>query len=252
MNTKLKYLIVEDSPKVCEGILERMNDYEQWNACSFAHHVEEAKKIASCEKPQLIFLDWALKGGSAFEVLKHIQTIPEYEPYIIFNTGYQSENPEIPQDIINNFKVDKYLIKPIWSNLRKNLSCYVDDAEKKFTTKITKKTIILNDINKGVHKVDLLSLVCVCQEAGNRYNKVFHFYTNDLTVKINWKQIVDLLEANHIDYFFTNARQHLIVKNYIESYSRPFVRLTNFRNKIEIVKDKLHEFEQWLRDEPAL
>lgn len=248
MNTKLKYLIVEDSPKVCEGILERMNEYEKWNPCSFAHHVEEAKKIALKEKPPLIFLDWALKGGSAFDVLKHIQTIPQYEPYIIFNTGYQSENPEIPQDIINNFKIDKYLVKPIWSSLRKNLSLFVTEAERKFNSINTQKTVVITDTEKNAHKVDLLTLVCICQELGNKYNKVFYFHTSKIIVRLNWKQIFDILEVNNINYFITNSRQHLIVKKYIESYQRPFVRLTDFRNKIEVVKDKLHEFEMWLNE----
>ena len=131
MNTDLKYLIIEDSLKVCEGIAERMQPFIKWKACVFAHHVDDAKRIVMIENPRLIFIDWALKGGSAYDVLAHIQNISNYNPYIIFNTGYQSENPEIPQEIINNYKIDKYVVKPLWENLRKNLSTYLQEAEKK-------------------------------------------------------------------------------------------------------------------------
>ena len=247
MSTELKYLIIEDSLKVCEGIAERMQFYTKWTACSFAHHVEAAKKIASAEKPQLIFIDWALKGGSAYEVLAHFQNIPNYNPYIIFNTGYQSENPEIPQEIINNYKVDKYVVKPLWENLRKNLSTYLFEAEKKLEHPIAVKQIWFTDIHKRKVHFNLHDLICVCQESENHYSKNF-FINNQqtLNIKICWHDIIDILQENQIDFFVTNGRHHLIIKNHINSYKRPYIRLKNFPHKIEVVKEKLHEFEIWL------
>lgn len=249
MNTELKYLIIEDSLKVCEGIAERMQSFTKWTACGFAHHVENAKKIAFAEKPQLIFIDWALKGGSAYEVLAYIQNIPDYYPYIIFNTGYQSENPEIPQEIINNYKVDKYVVKPLWENLRKNLSTYLLEAERKSEQSSVLKQIWLTDIHKRKLHVNLYDLICICQETENPYNKkICLTYNSTLTVKISWHEIIELLKENGIDFFVTNGRQHLIIKKYIEGYKRPFIKLKNFSHKIEVVKEKLHEFEIWLKE----
>lgn len=249
MNTDLKYLIIEDSLKVCEGIAERMQCFSKWTACAFAHHVENAKEISSSEKPQLIFIDWALKGGSAYEVLAHIQNIPNYYPYIIFNTSYQSENPEIPQEIINNYKIDKYVVKPLWENLRNNLSTYLLDAEKKLEQTATLKQIWLTDIHKRKFHLNLHDLICIYQEAENPYNKNFCINNHPtLTIKASWHEIIDLLKENKIDFFVTNGRNHLIIKKYIISYKRPFIKLQNFSYKIEIVKEKLHEFEMWLEE----
>ena len=247
MSTDFKYLIIEDSLKVCEGIQERMQPFLHWSACDFAHHIENAKKIASEDKPQLIFIDWALKGGSAYDVLAHIQNIPNYNPYIIFNTGYQSENPEIPQEIINNYKIDKYVVKPLWENLRKNLSSYLLEAEHKLNQNNKKKTIWITDINKRKELINLQDLICICQETENPYNKNY-FITNHptLTIKISWHEIIELLKENKIDFYVTNSRHHLVIKKQIVSYKRPFIKMINFPNKIEVVKEKLHDFEKWL------
>jgi len=34
----------------------------------------------------------------------------------------------------------------------------------------------------------------------------------------------------------------------VESYKRPFIKMKNFPHKIEVVKEKLHEFEVWLKE----
>lgn len=38
------------------------------------------------------------------------------------------------------------------------------------------------------------------------------------------------------------------MKNQIEKYSRPYLFLKNFSLKIEVVKDRLHRFEEWLEE----
>ena len=246
-NDHFKYLIVEDSLKVCEGIVERMIKYNKWIACKFAHHVEDAKTICFQQKPELIFMYWALKGGSAFEVLQFIGSIPLYNPYIIFTTGYQSENPEIPQEIINNYKVDKYLVKPFWENLRNNLCIYLSEAEHKKEINKSKKNIWISDIHRNKIQIEIALLICVCQHFDNPHFKILYFNnTQSIIVKLSWSEIIDLLECHKIDYFVSNSRQHIVVKNYITGYERPFVRLDNYSHKIEIVKDKLHQFELWL------
>lgn len=241
-------MVVEDSPKVCEGIEDRMEDYSNWRLCGFAHHVEEAKLLANKERPDLIFIDWSLKGGSAFEVLQSIQNIADYSPYIIFNTGYQGDNPEIPQEIINNYPVDKYLIKPFWEKLRQNLSNYIHEAEEKAQCKKDKNYLFLTDVSKKRVRVNLDDLICICKDAGNSYNKVLYFHKGDaLNVRIRWQDILLLLEEHYISFFISNSKEHIVVRKFIEQYKRPFVKLKGFPHKIEVVKDKLHEFEGWLK-----
>lgn len=245
MNRELKYLIVEDSQKVCEGIVERMENFTHWHPCNFAHHVDDAKKTVEAERPNLIFIDWALKGGSAYEVLQHIQNIAGYCPYIIFNTGYQSDNPEIPQEIVNNYKIDKYLVKPFWEKLRLYLHDYLEEAEKKQQLKDC--LVFITDAEKIKRQINLSNLICICKESSDFSKKTLFFgKQNSITVKATWKQITRLLDDKKIRYFVTNKKEHLVVQKFIEKYQRPFVILKNFPLKIEIVKDKLREFEEWI------
>lgn len=244
----LIYTIVEDSLKVCDGIKKRMDDFPQWKCCGFIHHADDAvRKITAC-RPQLIFIDWALKGGSAFEVLSAIFNLPKYNPYIIFNTGHQSENPNIPQEIINNYKIDKYLIKPIWENLRLHLPQYLKEAEKK-STQSPQGTdeVWLTDIRKTHYHIKAHDIVCVLQHFENPYLKTL-ILENDvtLTVKISWPKIIELLEMHKICFFITNSRGHIITKDHIQFYKRPHVKLWHFNQKIEIVKNKLSAFEKWI------
>lgn len=56
----------------------------------------------------------------------------------------------------------------------------------------------------------------------------------------------ELLETDKINFFVTNSREHIIVKGYILFYKRPYVRLHHFKHKIEVVKNKLAAFEEWM------
>jgi response regulator of citrate/malate metabolism len=250
MEPKLNYLLVEDSLKVCEGIKDRIDDFPDWECCGFAHHVEEAlESIRNC-RPALVFLDWALKGGSAYEVLSCIKNLPQYEPYIIFNTGYQSENPEIPQEIINNYQIDKYLVKPLWEKLRLNLPQYLKEAALKSKQKKQRNSAVwMTDIFKNSRHINLQNLVCVQQHFENPYFKILHF--NDktsFTIKTQWSNLNELFEQHNLSFFITNSRGHLIIKDYIQSYKRPYVQLNHFKPKIEVVKNKLSAFEKWMKE----
>lgn len=248
MRSELTYAIIEDSPKVCNGIKERMDEHPQWKCCCFLHHKIEAIKEIKIHKPQLLFIDWALKGGSAYEVLAEILSVHGYTPYIIFNTGYQSENPEIPQEIINKYNVDKYLVKPIWENLRLYLSEYLIEAEHKYNyPKKWQNDYWLMDVTRKLHRINVNNIVCVLQYFDNPYNKIF-ISDNEtrIIVKMSWNSVQSLLLENSIDYFITNNREHIVAKKYIQSYKRPYLRLMHMKQTVEVVKNKLCAFEKWL------
>lgn len=248
MELKLKYLIVEDSLKVCEGIKERIDDFPDWECCGFAHHVVEAVEAAQKFRPSLIFIDWALRGGSAYDVLSCIGNLQHYAPYIIFNTGYQSENPEIPQEIVNNYKIDKYIVKPLWEKLRLNLPQYLKEAAlKSMQEKQCRHEVWITDIFKSKRQVNLQNIVCVQQHFENPHLKVLYFDDHtSIIVKTQWSNIIKLLEQYGISFFITNSRGHLIIKYHIQYYKRPYVQTNHFKLKIEVVKNKLSAFEKWL------
>lgn len=246
---KLTYLVIENAPDVCEGIIRRMDGFEKWESLGYCTGVKEATQKILAIRPHLLYLDWSLNGGSAFEILQQVQNMPDYNPYIIFNTGFQKDNPEIPQEIINNYKVDKYLVKPLWENLRNNLPAYLKEAEEKVNLKSEKKLSAWIEDNNGIMvQMQLNHLTCICQHPNEPRSRIFYFNPpiKEITLPLQWQKCYDLLESNNIDYFITKSRSHLVVRSSVEKFDRPFVRLKNFPAKIEVVKESLKEFENWL------
>jgi len=246
---KLTYLVIENAPDVCEGIIRRMSSFKKWKSLGYCTGVKEAIQKIKTTKPHLLYLDWSLNGGSAFEILQQIQNTSDYNPYIIFNTGFQKDNPEIPQEIINNYKVDKYLVKPLWENLRNNLADYLKEAEDKIIFNPEKKPSVWLEDNNGVTvQAALDQLTCICQHPNEPRCRIFYFHppVKEITVPLQWQKCYDLLASNGIDYFITKSRSHLVIRSSVEKYDRPFVRLKNFPAKFEVVKESLKQFENWL------
>ncbi len=247
---KFTFLVVENAPDVCEGIIRRMQPFTNWQSLGYCVGIKEAVEKITTEKPNLIYLDWSLNGGSAYEILQQIQNLSAYNPYIIFNTGFQKDNPEIPQEIVNNYKVDKYLVKPLWENLRNNLLVYLQEAEEKCISHFKNENFIwLDDENKNKVLIDLSKIFCICQHPVKPRCRIIYTAAqqNEITIPLQWQKIYDLLTHNNIDFYITKSRSHLVTKKYIERFEKPFVRLRGFTAfKIEVVKENIRGFETWL------
>lgn len=249
-NDKLTYLVIENAPDVCEGVIRRMRTFGNWESLGYCTGVKEALLKISDHHPNLLFLDWSLNGGSAYEILQSVQNIPGYNPYIIFNTGFQRDNPEIPQEIFNKYRVDKYLIKPLWENLRKNLTVYLGEAEEKALARSVKdQTVWVEDDNRNKVLIDLKKIACICQHPSEQRSRIIYLANSPdvISIPLQWKKCYDLLNANRIDFFITKTRSHLVVKEYVQKFEKPFVRLKGINAfKIDVVREKINEFEAWL------
>ena len=250
---KLSYLVIENAIDVCEGIERRMNAFENWHWLGYCTGVKEAIEKINTTRPHLIYLDWGLNGGSAFEVMQQIQNIPAYHPYILFNTGFQKDNPEIPQEIINNYKVDKYIIKPFWEHLRINLPVYLKEAEDKAGQSGTKPRGIWIEDDGGVKiLIDPAKIICICQHPTEQRCRNIYLSNKDkeITIPLQWQKCYDLLTENGINFFITKKRCHLVIKEYVDKFEKPFVRLKALNMfKIDVVKENIKAFEQWLFSE---
>lgn len=250
------YLVVEDSPDVCEGIIRRMNAFSKWKALGYALSVGAALDAIRAHRPQLIFLDWQLAGGDAYTVLETVENLPGYRPYIVFFTGYQSDEPHIPERIINDYGVDKYLVKPIWEKLRAHLPEYLAAAEAKAVQAPPRSAekVWLEDHCGVKHALDLLDLLCVVQHETLPRCRNFFFAGRPAPycIPASWQGTTDLLEAHNIDFFTAKSRSHLVVRRYIERYDRPFVRLRGLALKFEVTAEKHTAFERWLLAEGAV
>lgn len=246
---KYNYLIVENAIDVCAGITRRMKNFDKWESVGYCTSAKEAIDKIINLKPHLIFLDWSLNGGSAFDVLQQIQNLNNYNPYIIFNTGYQSDHPEIPQELINNYHVDKYLVKPFWENLRQFLHEYLLEAEQKLKAPDSKSKIVWAENGNGSKvPVSLNNIVCIIQNPEHPRKRDVYILGNNrpITVLLTWEKCYELLEINRINYFVTKFREHLVVKNFIERFDKPFIRIRNYPFKIPVVKERMTDFAAWL------
>lgn len=247
---KFKFLVIENAIDVCEGIERRMRQFDKWEPIGYCTGVKDAISKIKLDKPELVFLDWSLNGGSAYEILQEIQNFGTYNPYIIFNTGFQSDNPEIPQEIINRYKVDKYLVKPFWETLRQNIATYLSEAEIKAKQSCSKSRTIWIDNERGVKtQLPLDKIKCIIQHPERPRSRNFYIEgeLTAITIPLTWEKCYELLELYGIKFFISKSRNHLVVKTFVEKFERPFVWLRGVPFKIEIVKEKNHEFIAWLK-----
>ena len=77
----LKFQVIENASSVCEGIIKRMIQFPHWESIGYTTGINDSCKIIETYRPQLLFMDWDLAGGSAYEILRFVQNLSGYKPY---------------------------------------------------------------------------------------------------------------------------------------------------------------------------
>ena len=149
-----------------------------------------------------------------------------YIPYIIFFTGYQGENPEIPQVVFNEFPlVKKYLVKPIFLQLTENLSQYVSEAEALAEGQKETPVFIENYLKQSV-RVFPKQILCFLQDEQNPRLKVLHTLSGQaIQLKLTWEEIHRFCAEYHLPIFLANARKAIVNRDYIIRTNKPFLWL---------------------------
>jgi two-component system, LytTR family, response regulator len=237
------YIVVEDEMEVCKQIQIRMNKFPNWECLGLIPFYAEALNLIHQKKPNLLFLDYSIRGGNTFSLLDEIYKMENYEPYIIFFTAFQSDNPEIPEEAINNHKVNKYLIKPIFEKLTLYLEEYLLEAEK-WIIHHEKIDFWIETILKQKIKINPQEIVCIVQSETNSRNKLIRTSNNDVyEIRASWDLCEKMAHKYNVDYCFANARDSLINKKFITKLQKPKVWLNN-QFWVEVTKDKWKEVEK--------
>lgn len=237
-----KFLVVEDEIQANKSIVERMKKFENWSCAGAVLSLKEAMKIVVDEKPDLLFLDWEVRGGNTFTLLENIYTIEHYNPYIIYFTGYQNDKPEIPMEIVNKYKVNKYLVKPIFDNLSNHLQEYLLEAEKKSKGNIQNESIWLETFSGTKEKIVPKNIVYIIQCEGNSRKKILHLADGKtFEIKSNWNRCVKIAEDYQINFSFPNSRYYMINNSFISKIQKPYIWLNN-TFKVEVTRDKWKDF----------
>lgn len=222
-----KYIIIEDDKNIWKNITARMERYLQWHPVSPTDNLEEAIQLIQTHRPELIFTDWSIRGGNSYPILSHIhRNMVGYTPYIIFFTGYQGENPEIPQVVFNEFPlVKKYLVKPIFLQLTENLSQYVSEAEALAEGEKETPVFIENYLKQSV-RVFPKQILCFLQDEQNPRLKVLHTLSGQaIQLKLTWEEIHRFCAEYHLPIFLANARKAIVNQDYIIRTNKPFLWL---------------------------
>ncbi|MBR9920339.1 MAG: response regulator transcription factor [Bacteroidetes bacterium] len=104
--SRIKALIVDDEPKLAEVLALKITDHlPQVELVGRAANVEEAYKLIKEQKPDVVFLDISMPGGSGFNLLDRFEE-PDFKT--IFVTGHS----EYAIDAFRVSAVD-YLLKPV-------------------------------------------------------------------------------------------------------------------------------------------
>lgn len=242
-NSILTYLIIEDALNVCEGILERMKDYPLWECVGVCQDIVTAHSALRINLPALIFMDWDIRGGSTFELLNWIQNTEGYSPYVIYFTGFQSDEPSIPVDIHNKYHVDKYLIKPIWNELSLELDKYVDQAEQKAKRKTWYS---FRTENQGYVQIPLNDIVYVAVfDPEKRTKSIYLKSRQSYLVRMTFDELEEIFLDAGIPCIRPNRKFSIVNPKYIKAYQRPEIFLHHTNHTLTVSSDNLSDFENY-------
>lgn len=242
-NSTLTYLIIEDAMDVCEGILERMKQYPQWECIGICHDIINAQFVLSKNRPELIFMDWDIRGGSTFELLNWIQVTENYSPYIIYFTGFQSDEPGIPVEIHNKYNVDKYLVKPIWNELSDCLNRFVEQAEQKATRK---NGYSFRTEHHGYVQIPLDDIVYIAVfDPEKRTKSIYLKSRQSYLIRMTFEELEEILVAAGIPCIRPNRKFSMVNPKYIKAYQRPEIFLHHTNHTLTVSSDNLSDFENY-------
>src|ERR1044072_9787767 len=90
--TELTIYIVEDSPAVMERLVEAVGDIPNAKVVGSADAVAAALEGMQRSQPRVLILDIQLRGGSGFQVLKHLRASASRPEAVIVVTNHPSDD----------------------------------------------------------------------------------------------------------------------------------------------------------------
>ncbi|MCC6702279.1 MAG: response regulator [Fluviicola sp.] len=234
-------MIVEDVDEVRHAIIQRMKMYTAWECSCDTAYFEIALKHLNEHKPELLFLDYSILGGNSFMLLEHLLQVQDYDPYIIFFTGYMSDQPEIAEQILNKYHVDKFLNKPIFQKLTNQLDSILAEAFLKNNSKKINQFLWIETIEKLMIQINPELITCFYQSINPRYKVILLVTGVEYEIKASWSDCEKIVVSFNLNFEYANSRYYYINKKHIIKKKRPFLWLTDGK-KVEVTKEKWNKF----------
>lgn len=203
----LKAVIVDDESKSRQVLRAMLNEYcADVEVAGEAASPLEAIKLIQHIKPELVFLDVEMPGGSGFDIL---EAMPGYQFSVVFTTAYS-------QYAINAIKAQAidYLLKPVnISDLEAAVQRVLEQRVKNQPHTAHRKLAL--PVRDGYTIIDLQQLIRV--EGEGNYSTLHFVDQPKLIISKNLKYLDDRLPAGN---FFRPHNSHLINCRHIQKYQR--------------------------------
>lgn len=235
--SRYTYAVVEDIEEVRTAIVSRMNSFENWNCVCNTAYYHIAVEDISVMQPQLLFLDYSILGGNTFMLLNEIESIDGYHPYVVFFTAYMSDQPEIAEQLLNQYSsvVNVFLNKPIFQKLDQQLENVLHDAILQYKQHVP--FIWIKTIDNQKIQLDPRNIICFSQ-AVNPRNKIVHISNGiQYEFKATWSLCELIVSDHHLHFEYANTRHYYVNMNTITSIKRPFIWLNN-ELKVVVTKER--------------
>lgn len=231
----IRAILVDDEAYVRDNIRVKLSQYfeDDIEIVDEAESVDTAIQLIEHEKPNLLFLDIHLKGGTSFDVLNKIS---EKNFDVIFITGYDNH-------AIKAIKVGAldYILKPIDDDEFKQAvvkaienSKQDNDLEKlveissEYFQGVQKKRIVLKTLENVyvVYEDD----IWYCKSEGNYTT----FYTQKSEKILVSKSIKKVLELLSDDIFVRCHQSYLVNKKHVVRYNKQGVLIMSSQAKVPV------------------
>jgi two-component system, LytTR family, response regulator len=231
MKDKLKTIIVDDEPDAILVLKTMIQDFcDDVEVVGIAGNAIQAIKLIKERRPDVLFLDVEMPGGTGFDLL---EAIGEPKPQVIFITAY---NRHAIKAIRSN-ALD-YLLKPVdVDELRAAVKKAAEKAGK--TDRELKTSVIRLCGQEGIVLTEIRDIIYIKGEG--RYSTVSFTDGKKVLVVKNLKEFEDELAGN---FFYRVHKSHLVNCNHVKKIANKdggFIELSNGES-VEVSRRKKSDF----------
>ncbi len=218
---KIKSVIIDDEINNCENLKNILNRYcPEVEISGIAHSAAAGLELIIQQKPQLVFLDIQMPGGSGFDLLESIKN-PTFD--VIFITAYN----QYAIKAIRKSALD-YLLKPVnILDLKEAVSRAIEQQEQESSKNENLQNYLNNQqVSETERKIALptservlfvkVKDIIHCK-GENNYTQIFLNDGKSILVSKTLKEYEELLSE---DGFIRVHQSHLINTKHVQSYER--------------------------------
>ncbi len=239
----LSTLIIDDEPKLRKVLQLKLEQYcPNVDIVGTAGNITEAYELIVSDRPQLVFLDIAMPGGSGFDLLDRFDAI-DFE--IIFVTGFN----DYVLDALKVSAVD-YLLKPVVTeeviNAVHKAGSRITDREK-----IKMYDVLKHNVNHigdqksqvaipGTNSYDFIKVADIIRcEGWQKYTRIYLLDGSCIISSYNIGVFRDMLSRYG---FFSTHKSHLINTQLIRRYLKEGTVVMDDDSSVPVARRKRDEF----------